>query len=45
MIQPLSDIEGFDWSGTPLGPRRDWPASLEAIFSMMLGSPLAMCAT
>ena len=40
-----SEIDGFDWSTTPLGPRAHWPASLEAIYSMMLGSPLSMCAT
>lgn len=40
-----SDIEAFDWSETPLGPRALWPESLEAIFSMMLASPLSMCAT
>ena len=41
----MHHIETFDWSTTPLGPRERWPASLEAIYSMMLGSPLSMCAT
>lgn len=41
----LSELKAFDWSTTPLGPRERWPAALEAIFSMMLGSPLSMCAT
>lgn len=41
----LSDLENFDWSTTPLGPRAQWPAALEAIFAMMLGTPRAMCAT
>jgi len=41
----MRHIETFDWSTTPLGPRERWPASLEAIYSMMLSSPLSMCAT
>jgi len=41
----MHHIEAFDWSTTPLGRRENWPASLEAIYSMMLGSPLSMCAT
>lgn len=39
------DIRSFDWNKTPLGPRSAWPHALEAIFAMMLGSPIAMCAT
>lgn len=38
-------IDTFDWGPTPLGSRECWPSSLEAIFSMMLASPLSMCAT
>jgi len=38
-------LGAFDWSATPLGPRPQWPAALEAIFAMMLESPLSMCAT
>ena len=41
----LAELEAFDWSDTPLGPRDRWPASLEAIYAMMLGTPVAMCAT
>lgn len=41
----LAALEAFDWSDTPLGPRDRWPASLEAIYAMMLGTPVAMCAT
>jgi PAS domain S-box-containing protein len=40
-----SALASFDWRQTPLGPRERWPAALEAIFAMMLDSPLAMCAT
>lgn len=45
MSAALSGVEAFDWSETPLGPRASWPASLEAIFSTMLATPVAMCAT
>ncbi|MCD2515428.1 PAS domain S-box protein [Massilia sp. G4R7] len=45
MSAVLAELERFDWSTTPLGPRQDWPASLEAIFATMLGTPVAMCAT
>lgn len=41
----LTDLQAFDWSATPLGPREHWPDALEAIYSMMLASPLSMCAT
>lgn len=41
----MRHIETFDWSTTPLGPRERWSPSLEAIYSMMLSSPLSMCAT
>ncbi|WP_313175252.1 PAS domain S-box protein [Massilia sp.] len=45
-MSPLTlELGAFDWSTTPLGPREQWPAALEAIFSMMLDSPLSMCAT
>ena len=40
-----ADIAAFDWSGTPLGARAAWPAALEAVFGMMLATPVAMCAT
>lgn len=43
MNHPLFDFHSFDWAATPLGPRPQWSASLKAIFSMMLGSPMAMC--
>lgn len=39
------EVDQFNWNTTPLGPRKYWPSSLEAIFSMMLASPLPMCAT
>ncbi|MGF7178413.1 PAS domain S-box protein [Azospirillum doebereinerae] len=39
------DLEACDWSATPLGPRENWRPALEAIFTMMLASPFAMCAT
>jgi PAS domain S-box-containing protein len=40
-----ADIAAFDWSATPLGARAAWPAALEAVFGMMLATPVAMCAT
>ena len=40
-----TELARFDWSATPLGQREHWPDSLEAIFAMMLASPLSMCAT
>ena len=40
-----ADIAAFDWRGTPLGARAAWPAALEAVFGMMLATPVAMCAT
>lgn len=45
MIAAAPEIEAFDWCNTPLGPRERWPAALESIFAMMLGTPVAMCAT
>ena len=39
------DVDACDWSATPLGPREDWNPALEAIFTMMLASPFAICAT
>lgn len=45
MSQGPAMYETFDWGTTPLGPREAWPVSLEAIYTMMLGAPLAMCAT
>lgn len=44
MTTVLFEIESFDWGTTPLGPRTQWPAALEAIFNMMLDSPFSMCA-
>ena len=40
-----AEIAAFDWSATPLGARAAWPAPLEAVFGMMLATPVAMCAT
>ncbi|MEW7847514.1 PAS domain S-box protein [Massilia aurea] len=45
MNAALAAIEAFDWGTTPLGTRALWPASLEAMFGMMLATPVAMCAT
>ncbi|TWI69276.1 PAS domain S-box-containing protein [Pseudoduganella lurida] len=45
MTDTLGYLESFDWSDTPIGAREGWPPSLEAIYSMMLASPLSMCAT
>lgn len=28
----------IDWSGTPLGPRKDWPPSLAAVYRLMMHS-------
>ena len=35
-------IRDFDWSSTPLGPLRDWPASLKTCVGLMLLSPVPM---
>jgi PAS domain S-box-containing protein len=32
-------VEAFDWSATPLGPRFDWPACLNTALQMVLASP------
>ncbi|WP_161958063.1 PAS domain S-box protein [Azospirillum palustre] len=45
MSTTLPDLEACDWSATPLGPREGWSPALDAIFTMMLASPFAMCAT
>ena len=33
-------VRGFDWSGTPLGPRSGWPPSLRTAVDACLRSPL-----
>ncbi|MEF9928138.1 MAG: hypothetical protein RR983_20655 [Massilia sp.] len=40
-----ADLAAFDWRATPLGARAAWPAELEAVFGLMLATPVAMCAT
>lgn len=35
-------INDFDWSGTSLGPMRDWPATLTVTVRVMLASPAPM---
>jgi len=31
-------IDELDWAATPLGPRSEWPLSLQAVVKMALGS-------
>jgi two-component sensor histidine kinase len=31
-------IDDFDWSASPIGPRAEWPLSLQAVVKMALGS-------
>lgn len=38
-------IAAFDWQGTPLGDRENWPVSLRTALDLMLSSRFAMCAT
>jgi hypothetical protein len=35
-------IAAFDWAGTPLGRREQWPKSLNAVVEVILRQPLAM---
>lgn len=37
-------IESFDWRGTSLGPRDQWPQSLRTTVDIMMDSSFAMCA-
>ena len=38
-----SEIAGFDWASTPLGPIGDWPAALKVAVSTMLNSAFPKC--
>jgi PAS domain S-box-containing protein len=35
-------VDGFDWAGTSLGPRVQWPCYMQTIIRSMLLSPLAI---
>jgi len=43
MVSKVQELVAtFDWSGTALGPRNQWPKSLASMVEMILRQPAAM---
>jgi PAS domain S-box-containing protein len=43
MASNLALLEATDWAKTPLGPRERWPADMQAVVRMAMGSGFPVC--